>query len=119
MIACSLSKYFTRYKYSNLAELVAACKRNEQRGLACLLAEECIKPRSSNKIGESGGKWDIPRSELIKDKELDESRGLMDLIIKELRDKKVSPGEITDFMLDYVAKWQIPDDIIFLDESFV
>ena len=80
MIACSLSKYFTRYKYSNLAELVAACKRNEQRGLACLLAEECIKPRSSNKIGENGGKWDIPRSELIKDKEL--GRGNFGIVYK-------------------------------------
>ena len=80
VIACSLSKYFTRYKYSNLAELVAACKRNEQRGLACLLAEECIKPRSSNKIGESGGKWDIPRSELIKDKEL--GRGNFGIVYK-------------------------------------
>ena len=29
----------------------------------------------------------------IKDKELDESRGLMDIIIKDLRDKKVAPGE--------------------------
>ena len=29
----------------------------------------------------------------IKDKELDESRGLMDDIIKDLRDKKVAPGE--------------------------
>jgi len=29
----------------------------------------------------------------IKDKELDESRGLMDVIIKDLRDKKIAPGE--------------------------
>jgi hypothetical protein len=35
-----------------------------------LLTEECIKPRSANKIGDGGGKWDIPRSELIKEKEL-------------------------------------------------
>ena len=28
----------------------------------------------------------------------------------------VQPKEITDFMSDYVAKWQIPDDIIFVDE---
>ena len=53
-----------------MSELVAACKRNEARGLACLLTEECIKPRSQNIIGDNGGKWDIPRSELTKDKEL-------------------------------------------------
>ena len=29
----------------------------------------------------------------IKDKELDESRGLMDVIIKDLRDRKIAPGE--------------------------
>ena len=28
----------------------------------------------------------------------------------------VQPKEITDFMSDYVAKWQIPDDIIFVDD---
>ena len=28
----------------------------------------------------------------------------------------LQPKEITDFMSDYVAKWQIPDDIIFVDE---
>ncbi len=28
----------------------------------------------------------------------------------------VQPKEITDFMSDYIAKWQIPDDIIFVDE---
>ena len=36
----------------------------------------------------------------IKDKELDESRGLMDLIIKDLRDKKVSPGEAEQKFLE-------------------
>ena len=30
--------------------------------------------------------------------------------------ERVKPKEITDFMSDYVAKWQIPDDIIFVDE---
>ena len=60
----------SRYKYSSLTELVAACKCNEARGLACLLTEECIKPRLQNIIRDSGGKWNIPRSELTKDKEL-------------------------------------------------
>ena len=36
----------------------------------------------------------------IKDKELDESRGLMDVIIKELRDKKVSPSEAEQKFLE-------------------
>ena len=36
----------------------------------------------------------------IKDKELDESRGLMDAIIKDLRDKKVSPGEAEQKFLE-------------------
>ena len=35
-----------------------------------MLTEECIKPRSQNIIGDSGGKWDVPKSELTKDKEL-------------------------------------------------
>ena len=50
--------------------MVQAAKRHEARGLACLLTEECIKPRSANQIGEGGGKWEIPRSELTKEKEL-------------------------------------------------
>jgi len=36
----------------------------------------------------------------IKDKELDESRGIMDLIIKDLRDKKLSPGEAEQKFLE-------------------
>ena len=36
----------------------------------------------------------------IKDKELDESRGLMDAIIKDLRDKKLSPGEAEQKFLE-------------------
>ena len=36
----------------------------------------------------------------IKDKELDESRELMDAIIKDLRDKKVSPGEAEQKFLE-------------------
>ena len=36
----------------------------------------------------------------IKDKELDESRGLMDSIIKDLRDKKLSPGEAEQKFLE-------------------
>ena len=51
-------------------------------------------------IGVSHPKWD--------------ERPILIVVCKE--GKKVSPDEITDFMLDYVAKWQIPDDIIFLDE---
>jgi len=51
-------------------------------------------------IGVSHPKWD--------------ERPILVVVCK--KGKKVSPGEITDFMLDYVAKWQIPDDIIFLDE---
>ena len=58
------------HKYSSLTDLVEACKKNEQRGLACLLTEVCIKPRSSNEIADGGGKWDIPRSYLKKEKEL-------------------------------------------------
>ena len=78
-----------RYKYSNLAELVQACKRNEQRGLACLLTEECIKPRSTNKIGDGGGKWNIPRSELTKDKEL--GKGNFGIVYK---------GKLTSLMIE-------------------
>ena len=59
-----------RYKYGSLSELVMACKGNEARGLACLLTTECIKPRSQNIIGDSSGKWDIPRIELTKNREL-------------------------------------------------
>ena len=51
-------------------------------------------------IGVSHPKWD--------------ERPILVVVCK--KGKKVSPDEITDFMLDYVAKWQIPDDIIFLDE---
>ena len=61
---------FHRYKYSSLSELVQACKKAEARGLACLLTSECIKPRAANKVSDGGGKWDIPRSELTKEKEL-------------------------------------------------
>lgn len=63
-----------------MTELVEACKENHQRGLACLLTEECIKPRSTNEIGEGGGKWDIPRSELTTDKEL--GRGNFGIVYK-------------------------------------
>ena len=59
-----------RFKYSSLKALVQACKANEQRGLACLLTEECIMPRSKNDIAGEGGKWEIPRSELTQDREL-------------------------------------------------
>ena len=68
------------YKYGSLTELVDAVKRNEQRGLACLLTEVCIKPRSTNEIAEGGGKWDIPRTELKKDKEL--GRGNFGIVYK-------------------------------------
>ena len=51
-------------------------------------------------IGISHPKWD--------------ERPILVVVCK--KGKKVSPNEITDFMLDYVAKWQIPDDIIFLDQ---
>ena len=69
-----------RYKYRSLSELVAACKRNEARGLACLLTTECIKPRSKNIVKDSCGKWDIPRIELTKDKEL--GRGNFGIVYK-------------------------------------
>ena len=72
--------YKISHKYGNLSELVEACKANEQRGLACLLTEVCIKPRSTNAIAEVGGKWDIPRSELSKDKEL--GRGNFGIVYK-------------------------------------
>ena len=75
-----MDHFHSRYKYSSLPELVEACKRNEARGLACLLTEECIKPRSKNIIGDSGGKWDIPRSELTMDKEL--GRGNFGIVIR-------------------------------------
>jgi hypothetical protein len=68
------------HKYSNLPELVEACKKNDQRGLACLLTEICIKPRSTNMVSEAGGQWDIPRSELSKDKEL--GRGNFGIVYK-------------------------------------
>ena len=68
------------HKYSSLTELVEAAKKNEQRGLACLLTEVCIKPRSTNEIAEGGGKWDIPRTELKKDKEL--GRGNFGIVYK-------------------------------------
>ena len=58
------------HKYGSLTELVDAAKKNELRGLGCLLTEVCIKPRSTNEIAEGGGQWDIPRTELKKDKEL-------------------------------------------------
>ena len=51
-------------------------------------------------IGVSHPKWD--------------ERPILVVVCK--KGKKVSPDEIAEFMLDYVAKWQIPDDIIFLDE---
>ena len=57
-----------------------AAKENEQKGLACLLTEICIKPRSTNEIAEGGGKWDISRSELKKDKEL--GRGNFGIVYK-------------------------------------
>jgi len=60
--------------------LVDACKLNEQRGLACLLTEVCIKPRSTNLLAEEGCKWDIPRGELHKDKEL--GRGNFGIVYK-------------------------------------
>ena len=69
-----------RYKYRSLAELVRACKRNEARGLACLLTTECITPRSQNITEDSVGKWDIPRIELSKDKEL--GRGNFGIVYK-------------------------------------
>ena len=71
---------FYSHKYSSLTDLVEACKKNEQRGLACLLTEVCIKPRSSNEIADGGGKWDIPRSELKKEKEL--GRGNFGIVYK-------------------------------------
>ena len=76
----TLHFFLISHKYGNLTELVEACKRNEQRGLACLLTEECIKPRSTNEIGDGGGKWDIPREELQKDKEL--GRGNFGIVYK-------------------------------------
>ena len=60
--------------------MVEACKKNEQRGLACLLTEICIKPRSTNAIADGGGKWDIPRSELKKEIEL--GRGNFGIVYK-------------------------------------
>ena len=51
-------------KYGSLPQLVLACRHNEQKGLACLLTEICIKPRSINKVAEAGGEWEVPRSEL-------------------------------------------------------
>ena len=71
---------FHSHKYSSLTDLVEACKKNEQRGLACLLTEVCIKPRSSNEIADGGGKWDIPSSELKKEKEL--GRGNFGIVYK-------------------------------------
>ena len=68
------------YKYGSLTALVDACRYNEQKGLACLLTEVCIKPRSTNEIAEGGGKWDIPRTELKKDKEL--GRGNFGIVYK-------------------------------------
>ena len=68
------------HKYSNLPELVEACKANDQRGLACLLTEVCIKPRSTNMVAEAGGQWDIPRSEISCDKEL--GRGNFGIVYK-------------------------------------
>ena len=32
------------------------------------------------------------------------------------KNSKISKEEIFEFMKSYVAKWQIPDDIIFVDE---
>ena len=60
--------------------MVDACKRNDQRGLACLLTSECLKPRAINKLAEEGGKWDIPRTELTFDKEL--GRGNFGIVSK-------------------------------------
>lgn len=54
----------SRFKYSSLRALVQACKTNEQRGLACMLTEECIMPRSANAVASGGGKWEVQRSEL-------------------------------------------------------
>ena len=71
---------FDSHKYGSLKELVEAAKKYEQRGLACLLTEVCIKPRSTNEIAEDGGKWDIPRSELKIDKEL--GRGNFGIVFK-------------------------------------
>ena len=73
---------FDSHKYSSLPELVEACKKNEQRGLACLLTEVCIKPRSTNAIAEGGGKWDIPRSELNKDGWKELGRGNFGIVYK-------------------------------------
>ena len=58
------------YTYRDLRKLVEACKQNDQRGLACLLTKECIRPHLTNQIDEGGGEWDVPRSELTKDKVL-------------------------------------------------
>ena len=68
--------------------MVEAYKENDQRGLACLLIEVCIKPPSScrdcrwcrDEIADGGGKWDIPRSELKKEKEL--GRGNFGIVYK-------------------------------------
>ncbi len=38
------------------------------------------------------------------------------LVVVSEKGTKVKEKEITDFMSGYVAKWQIPDDIIFVDE---
>ena len=75
-----LLHFLDSHKYGSLTELVEAAKKNEQRGLACLLTEVCIKPRSTNEIAEGGGKWDIPRTELKKDKEL--GRGNFGIVYK-------------------------------------
>ena len=84
------------HKYNNLTALVDACKLNEQRGLACLLTEVCIKPRSTNALAEEGCKWDIPRGELHKDKEL--GRGNFGIVYK---------GNLIQGKLFYVVLYQI------------
>ena len=72
--------YHYSHKFGSLQELVEACKKAHQKGLACLLTEVCIKPRSSNEIAEAGGKWDIPRTELDMGTEL--GRGNFGIVLK-------------------------------------
>ena len=38
------------------------------------------------------------------------------LVVVSKKNSKISKEEIFEFMKSYVAKWQIPDDIIFVDE---
>ena len=69
-----------RYKYDSIINLVEALKRNEGRGVACLLTEVCISPGAQNIMANSGGKWDVPIVELTKDKEL--GRGNFGVVYK-------------------------------------